>query len=86
MQEIAPPSTSPSEPTEEEKAAPTVYHMPFYHRPGTKEWFVANITKHSGKTPNLVVANYLMAKGTEPLSDIEWSAIREVFADTSKFI
>jgi hypothetical protein len=71
IQEMAPPSTSPSEPTEEEKPVPKVYHMPFYHRPGTKEWFVANITKHSGKSPNEVVANYLMAKGTstEPLDE-----------------
>ncbi len=84
IQEIGPPSTSPSEPVEEEKPAPKVYHMPFYNRPGTKEWFVANITKHSGKTPNLVVANYLLAKGTEPYNDIEWSAIHDVLLDLSK--
>ena len=87
IQEIGPPSTSPSEPIEEEKPAPKVYHMPFYHRPGTKGWFVANITKHIGKSPNEVVANYLMAKGesTEPVNDIEWSAIHDVLLDLSKF-
>ena len=83
---MVPPSTSPSEPMEE-KPVPKVYHMPFYHRPGTKEWFVANITKHSGKSPNEVVAKYLMAKGVshEPLNDIELSAIHEVLMDISKF-
>ena len=86
MQEMAPPSTSPSEPIEE-KPAPKVYHMPFYHRPGTKEWFVANITKHSGKSPNEVVANYLMAKGVSPErpNEIECSAIHDVLAGISKF-
>ena len=86
IQEIGPPSTSPSEPIEEEKPPPKVYHMPFYNRPGTKEWFVANITKHNGKSPNEVVANYLMEKGesTEPINDIEWSAIHDVLLDLSK--
>ena len=61
--------------------------MPFYHRPGTKEWFIARITDHPGKTPNEVVANYLMAKGTstEPPNAIEWSAIHDILLDLSRF-
>lgn len=84
---MGPPSTSPSEPPEEEKPAEKVYHMPFYHRPGTKEWFIANITMHPSKSGREAVANYLMAKGTstEPLNDIELSAIREVLMDISRF-
>ena len=64
-----------------------MYHMPYYHRPGTKEWFVANITRHIGKSPNEVVANYLMekAESIEPINDIELSAIHDVLLDLSKF-
>jgi len=84
---MAPPSTSPSEPMDEEKPAQTVYHMPLYQRPGTKEWFVANITKHSGKSSNEIVAKYLIAKGVspEPPNDIELSAIHDVLMGIGKF-
>ena len=87
IQEMAPPDTSPSEPIEEEKPAPKVYHLPIYHRPETKEWYIANINKHIGKSPNEVVANYLRAKGesTELINEIECSAIKEVLVDMSKF-
>jgi len=75
-QEMAPPSTLPPELMEEETPAPR-----------TKGWFIADITKHPGKSPNEIVAKYLLAKGVspEPPNDTEWSAIRDVLMGISKF-
>jgi len=75
-----PPSTSPSEPAEEEKPVPKVYHMPFYYRPGTKEWFIEAIRNRPGETPNEKVANFLFAKGTNasPTTGPEFNALKEI--------
>ena len=82
IQEMAPPpSISPSEPAEEEK----VWHMPFYRRPGTKEWYIQNIDNHSGRSANEKVANYLFAKcvSGEPIDKVELSAIEDVLTGMS---
>ena len=82
-----PPSTSPSEPAEEEKPVPKVYHMPFYRPPGTKEWYIQAINNHRSNYPNEKVANYLMSKKDpkERVSDVEFSAIQEVLQSDRKY-
>jgi hypothetical protein len=85
IQEMTPPPpTSPSESAEEGKVTPKVYHMPFYHRPGTKEWHISQIENQKGKNNNEKTANWLLAKGKNRLNDSEWNAIHEVLLDLAR--
>jgi hypothetical protein len=79
-QETAPPpSTSPSEPVEEEKPVPKVYHMPFYYRPGTKEWYISQIENQKGRNNLEKTANWLLTKTSDNKpDDSELSAMRDV--------